>query len=193
MQLLRGVTISNGGVLPRIHPELLSKKRGGRVKVDSQMTAPEKTDKEVKSSKRSSKKSRGKPGRKPRVSPVLPLLNKTIHAQSHWWFYDFRNCFSITSFHFFSWHLNLLYFVKKTPIKFASSACRRVQRTTKTEPTAQWRMDQEKDSLFLQQRVCSLDKRYWYDSAQVIYTLINKGIYTAACKSISQEEFLRFV
>ncbi|KAK3554206.1 hypothetical protein QTP70_020079 [Hemibagrus guttatus] len=67
-QLLRGVTISNGGVLPRIHPELLSKKRGGRVKVDSQMTAPEKTDKEVKSSKRSSKKSRGKPGRKPRKS-----------------------------------------------------------------------------------------------------------------------------
>ncbi|KAI5108101.1 H2A histone family, member Y-like, partial [Silurus meridionalis] len=66
-QLLRGVTISNGGVLPRIHPELLSKKRGGRVKVDSQTTAPEKTDKEVKSSKRS-KKSRGKPGRKPRKS-----------------------------------------------------------------------------------------------------------------------------
>ncbi|KAF5910264.1 core histone macro-H2A.2, partial [Clarias magur] len=67
-QLLRGVTISNGGVLPRIHPELLSKKRGGRVKVDSQMTAPEKTDKEGKANKRSSKKGRGKPGRKPRKS-----------------------------------------------------------------------------------------------------------------------------
>lgn len=83
MQLLRGVTISNGGVLPRIHPELLSKKRGGRVKVDSQMTAPEKTEKEVKSSKRSSKK-RGKPGRKPRVSPALPPHNKSIYTQSHW-------------------------------------------------------------------------------------------------------------
>ncbi|MCI4376461.1 hypothetical protein PGIGA_G00188810 [Pangasianodon gigas] len=75
-QLLRGVTISNGGVLPRIHPELLSKKRGGRVKVDSQMTAPEKTDKEVKSSKRSSKKGRGKPGRKPRLSLAESDISK---------------------------------------------------------------------------------------------------------------------
>ncbi|XP_066535421.1 core histone macro-H2A.2 [Hoplias malabaricus] len=66
-QLLRGVTISNGGVLPRIHPELLSKKRGGRVKVDTQVTVPEKTEKRAKGTKRSStKKSRGKPGRKPR-------------------------------------------------------------------------------------------------------------------------------
>uniref|UniRef100_A0A8C2K7J3 Core histone macro-H2A n=1 Tax=Cyprinus carpio TaxID=7962 RepID=A0A8C2K7J3_CYPCA len=40
--LLRGVTISNGGVLPRIHPELRSKKRGGRVKVETQVTVPEK-------------------------------------------------------------------------------------------------------------------------------------------------------
>lgn len=65
-QLLRGVTISNGGVLPRIHPELLSKKRGLRVKVDSQM--PDKMDKQAKSGKRAPKKSRGKPGRKPRKS-----------------------------------------------------------------------------------------------------------------------------
>ncbi|KAG9275289.1 core histone macro-H2A.2 [Astyanax mexicanus] len=65
-QLLRGVTISNGGVLPRIHPELLSKKRGSRVKVDSQAITPEKTEKQSKSNKRSAKKGRGKPGRKPR-------------------------------------------------------------------------------------------------------------------------------
>ncbi|MEE6519245.1 hypothetical protein FKM82_030891, partial [Ascaphus truei] len=31
-QLLRGVTIASGGVLPRIHPELLAKKRGARGK-----------------------------------------------------------------------------------------------------------------------------------------------------------------
>uniref|UniRef100_A0A6I8SQL7 Core histone macro-H2A n=1 Tax=Xenopus tropicalis TaxID=8364 RepID=A0A6I8SQL7_XENTR len=31
-QLLRGVTIASGGVLPRIHPELLAKKRGSRGK-----------------------------------------------------------------------------------------------------------------------------------------------------------------
>ncbi|KAJ8359621.1 hypothetical protein SKAU_G00161460 [Synaphobranchus kaupii] len=64
-QLLRGVTISNGGVLPRIHPELLSKKRGGRVKVDSQVTVPEKRPGRAKSGKKpSAKKAKGKPGRK---------------------------------------------------------------------------------------------------------------------------------
>lgn len=69
-QLLRGVTISNGGVLPRIHPELLSKKRGGRVKVDSQASVPEKQEERSKSKKpvKSFKKVKGKRGRKPKVS-----------------------------------------------------------------------------------------------------------------------------
>lgn len=66
-QLLRGVTISNGGVLPRIHPELLSKKRGGRVKVETQVTVPEKRVNR-KPIKKPSKKSKGKPGRKPKKS-----------------------------------------------------------------------------------------------------------------------------
>lgn len=66
-QLLRGVTISNGGVLPRIHPELLSKKRGGRVKVETQVTVPEKRANR-KPIKKPSKKSKGKPGRKPKKS-----------------------------------------------------------------------------------------------------------------------------
>lgn len=66
-QLLRGVTISNGGVLPRIHPELLSKKRGGKVKVESQVTVPEKSAKR-KPVKKPYKKSKGKPGRKPKKS-----------------------------------------------------------------------------------------------------------------------------
>ncbi|KPP72621.1 core histone macro-H2A.2-like [Scleropages formosus] len=66
-QLLRCVTISNGGVLPRIHPELLSKKRGNRVKVDTQVTVPEKRDNHVKAIKKpSAKKGKGRPGRKPR-------------------------------------------------------------------------------------------------------------------------------
>lgn len=65
--LLRGVTISNGGVLPRIHPELLSKKRGGRVKVETQVTVPEKRVNR-KPIKKPSKKSKGKPGRKPKKS-----------------------------------------------------------------------------------------------------------------------------
>lgn len=68
-QLLRGVTISNGGVLPRIHPELLSKKRGSRVKVDSQAAAA--ADKPAERSKskkpvKALKKVKGKRGRKPK-------------------------------------------------------------------------------------------------------------------------------
>ncbi|MBN3324359.1 H2AW protein, partial [Atractosteus spatula] len=68
-QLLKGVTISSGGVLPRIHPELLSKKRGARVKVDSQASVPEKKASPVKNAikKPAGKKtSKGKPGRKSR-------------------------------------------------------------------------------------------------------------------------------
>ncbi|XP_051945584.1 core histone macro-H2A.2-like [Xyrauchen texanus] len=67
-QLLRGVTISNGGVLPRIHPELLSKKRGGKVKVETQVAVPEKRANRLKGIKKPSKKSKGKPGRKPKKS-----------------------------------------------------------------------------------------------------------------------------
>lgn len=66
MQLLRGVTISNGGVLPRIHPELLSKKRGTRVKSDSQASVPEKVEERPKS-KKPLRKVKGKRGRKPKV------------------------------------------------------------------------------------------------------------------------------
>ncbi|XP_018925385.1 core histone macro-H2A.2-like [Cyprinus carpio] len=66
-QLLRGVTISNGGVLPRIHPELLSKKRGAKAKAETQVTVPEKRVNR-KPIKKPSKKSKGKPGRKPKKS-----------------------------------------------------------------------------------------------------------------------------
>ncbi|XP_061914924.1 core histone macro-H2A.2 isoform X1 [Entelurus aequoreus] len=68
-QLLRGVTISNGGVLPHIHPELLSKKRGSRAKVDNQSSVPENQELRSKSTKlvKSAKKVKGKRGRKPKV------------------------------------------------------------------------------------------------------------------------------
>lgn len=67
-QLLRGVTISNGGVLPRIHPELLSKKRGSRAKVDSQSSVPDKQEERAKNKNaaKSFKKVKGKRGRKPK-------------------------------------------------------------------------------------------------------------------------------
>ncbi|XP_055517757.1 core histone macro-H2A.2-like isoform X2 [Leucoraja erinacea] len=51
-QLLRGVTIACGGVLPRIHPELLAKKRGARSKVETILsTPPEKKAKKAKKAK----------------------------------------------------------------------------------------------------------------------------------------------
>uniref|UniRef100_A0A3Q0T976 Histone H2A n=1 Tax=Amphilophus citrinellus TaxID=61819 RepID=A0A3Q0T976_AMPCI len=79
-QLLRGVTISNGGVLPRIHPELLSKKRGGRVKVDSQASVPDKQEERSKSKKpiKTFKKVKGKRGRKPKVSRISRVVSVNV-------------------------------------------------------------------------------------------------------------------
>ncbi|KAF3841114.1 hypothetical protein F7725_006976 [Dissostichus mawsoni] len=61
-QLLKGVTIASGGVLPNIHPELLSKKRGPRGKLIEipVSPAPEKKPKPVKIS--ASKKMSGRKG-----------------------------------------------------------------------------------------------------------------------------------
>uniref|UniRef100_A0A672R1J0 Histone H2A n=1 Tax=Sinocyclocheilus grahami TaxID=75366 RepID=A0A672R1J0_SINGR len=53
-QLLRGVTIAAGGVLPNIHPELLSKKRGSKAKLEAVITPPP-TKKPLLSKKRGSK------------------------------------------------------------------------------------------------------------------------------------------
>ncbi|XP_041749367.1 core histone macro-H2A.1 isoform X2 [Coregonus clupeaformis] len=39
-QLLKGVTIAAGGVLPNIHPELLAKKRGSKGKLEAVITPP---------------------------------------------------------------------------------------------------------------------------------------------------------
>lgn len=63
-QLLKGVTIAAGGVLPNIHPELLAKKRGAKGKLETPLSpAPEKKPKPVKKTaakKLSAKKSGGK-------------------------------------------------------------------------------------------------------------------------------------
>ncbi|XP_040908359.1 core histone macro-H2A.1 isoform X4 [Toxotes jaculatrix] len=61
-QLLKGVTIAAGGVLPNIHPELLAKKRGAKGKLETPVSpAPEKKPKTVK--KTAAKKLSGKKGR----------------------------------------------------------------------------------------------------------------------------------
>ncbi|XP_019941669.1 core histone macro-H2A.1 isoform X3 [Paralichthys olivaceus] len=60
-QLLKGVTIAAGGVLPNIHPELLAKKRGAKGKLETPVSpAPEKKPKTVKKS--AAKKLSGKKG-----------------------------------------------------------------------------------------------------------------------------------
>lgn len=44
LQLLKNVTIASGGVLPKIHPELLAKKRGGKfvLSTNQPLTVPDK-------------------------------------------------------------------------------------------------------------------------------------------------------
>lgn len=75
-QLLKGVTIAAGGVLPNIHPELLAKKRGAKGKLETPLSpAPEKKPKPVKKTaakKMSAKKTGGK--------AKVPLLVKAAAA-----------------------------------------------------------------------------------------------------------------
>ncbi|XP_064344172.1 core histone macro-H2A.2 isoform X2 [Camelus dromedarius] len=65
-QLLKGVTIASGGVLPRIHPELLAKKRGTKGKSETILSPPpEKRGRKATSGKKGGKKSKAA---KPRTS-----------------------------------------------------------------------------------------------------------------------------
>uniref|UniRef100_A0A8C0RXQ6 Macro domain-containing protein n=1 Tax=Canis lupus familiaris TaxID=9615 RepID=A0A8C0RXQ6_CANLF len=65
-QLLKGVTIASGGVLPRIHPELLAKKRGTKGKSEAILSPPpEKRGRKAASGKKGGKKSKAA---KPRTS-----------------------------------------------------------------------------------------------------------------------------
>ncbi|XP_010142739.1 PREDICTED: core histone macro-H2A.1 isoform X4 [Buceros rhinoceros silvestris] len=69
-QLLKGVTIASGGVLPNIHPELLAKKRGSKGKLEAIITPPPaKKAKSPSQKKTVSKKTGGKKGaRKSKLS-----------------------------------------------------------------------------------------------------------------------------
>ncbi|XP_034406477.1 core histone macro-H2A.1 isoform X1 [Cyclopterus lumpus] len=80
-QLLKGVTIAAGGVLPNIHPELLAKKRGFKGKLEMPMSpAPEKKPKPVK--KPASKKMRGKKGRAKAKAKKPGEVSKAASADS---------------------------------------------------------------------------------------------------------------
>lgn len=77
-QLLKGVTIAAGGVLPNIHPELLAKKRGAKGKLEAPISpAPEKKPKPAKKS--AAKKLSGKRGGKGKKQGEV---NKSASADS---------------------------------------------------------------------------------------------------------------
>ncbi|NXU53758.1 H2AW protein, partial [Turnix velox] len=68
-QLLKGVTIASGGVLPRIQPELLAKKRSAKGKSESILSpAPEKKGRKSMVNKRSGKKAKSPKARTPKKS-----------------------------------------------------------------------------------------------------------------------------
>ncbi|XP_053188360.1 core histone macro-H2A.1 isoform X1 [Scomber japonicus] len=80
-QLLKGVTIAAGGVLPNIHPELLAKKRGAKGKLETPVSpAPEKKPKPVKktvANKMSGKKAGGKAKKQGEVSKAASADSTT--------------------------------------------------------------------------------------------------------------------
>ncbi|KAM4620241.1 core histone macro-H2A.1 [Polymixia lowei] len=80
-QLLKGVTIAAGGVLPNIHPELLAKKRGAKGKLETPVTpAPEKKPKTAKkpvTKKHSGKKAGGKAKKQGEVSKAASADSTT--------------------------------------------------------------------------------------------------------------------
>ncbi|NWY54122.1 H2AW protein, partial [Chionis minor] len=66
-QLLKGVTIASGGVLPRIQPELLAKKRGAKGKSETILSpAPEKKERKSMVNKKSGKKAKSAKARTPK-------------------------------------------------------------------------------------------------------------------------------
>ncbi|XP_028906586.1 core histone macro-H2A.1 isoform X4 [Ornithorhynchus anatinus] len=80
-QLLKGVTIASGGVLPNIHPELLAKKRGSKGKLEAIITAPPaKKAKSPPQKKPVSKKAGGKKGA--RKSKKQGEVSKAASADS---------------------------------------------------------------------------------------------------------------
>ncbi|KFR10996.1 Core histone macro-H2A.2 [Opisthocomus hoazin] len=66
-QLLKGVTIASGGVLPRIQPELLAKKRGAKGKSETILSpTPEKKGRKSMVNKKSAKKAKSVKARTPK-------------------------------------------------------------------------------------------------------------------------------
>ncbi|XP_077122211.1 core histone macro-H2A.1 isoform X2 [Ranitomeya variabilis] len=78
-QLLKGVTIASGGVLPNIHPELLAKKRGTKGKLEAIITAPQAKKAKTTTPKKSTAK---KPGAKKGVRKSKKKQGEVSSADS---------------------------------------------------------------------------------------------------------------
>ncbi|KAK1343313.1 hypothetical protein QTO34_016091 [Cnephaeus nilssonii] len=85
-QLLKGVTIASGGVLPNIHPELLAKKRGSKGKLEAIITPPPaKKAKSPSQKKPVSKKAGGKKGaRKSKVCDLAGACGVGQGSADRW-------------------------------------------------------------------------------------------------------------
>uniref|UniRef100_A0A8V0YWK3 MacroH2A.1 histone n=1 Tax=Gallus gallus TaxID=9031 RepID=A0A8V0YWK3_CHICK len=82
-QLLKGVTIASGGVLPNIHPELLAKKRGSKGKLEAIITPPPaKKAKSPSQKKTVSKKTGGKKGARKSKLQVVQADIATIDSDA---------------------------------------------------------------------------------------------------------------
>ncbi|XP_010221282.1 PREDICTED: core histone macro-H2A.1 isoform X5 [Tinamus guttatus] len=83
-QLLKGVTIASGGVLPNIHPELLAKKRGSKGKLEAIITPPPaKKAKSPSSQKKTvTKKAGGKKGARKSKLQVVQADIATIDSDA---------------------------------------------------------------------------------------------------------------
>nr|XP_029527695.1 core histone macro-H2A.1 isoform X3 [Oncorhynchus nerka] len=80
-QLLKGVTIAAGGVLPNIHPELLAKKRGSKGKLEAVITPPPAIKKsKMSASKKSAKKAAA--GKRAKAKQKQGEVSKAASADS---------------------------------------------------------------------------------------------------------------
>uniref|UniRef100_A0A8C7JJG0 MacroH2A.1 histone n=1 Tax=Oncorhynchus kisutch TaxID=8019 RepID=A0A8C7JJG0_ONCKI len=80
-QLLKGVTIAAGGVLPNIHPELLAKKRGSKGKLEAVITPPPAIKKsKMSASKKSAKKAAA--GKRAKAKQKQGEVSKAVSADS---------------------------------------------------------------------------------------------------------------
>ncbi|XP_041749368.1 core histone macro-H2A.1 isoform X3 [Coregonus clupeaformis] len=81
-QLLKGVTIAAGGVLPNIHPELLAKKRGSKGKLEAVITPPPAIKKSKMSATKKSAAKKAAAGKRAKAKQKRGEVSKAASADS---------------------------------------------------------------------------------------------------------------